>query len=70
MPASRGDLVQVAVLDGDRVHPVADLAQFWSDPTSWAAKAQDLPGSGLLRADVELVSPVPPAARDRGLRIS
>jgi len=57
------EAVQVALLEDDRVHPLVDVQQFWSDPSSWAAKSTGLTGDGVAREKVELLPPVPPSAR-------
>ncbi|MEU8251549.1 fumarylacetoacetate hydrolase family protein [Nonomuraea sp. NPDC048916] len=55
--------VQVARLDGDEVHPIAEVGRFWSDTRHWTARAAESPGAGVPAGSVRLVPPVPPTAR-------
>lgn len=54
---------RVALLDGERVRPVADVTEFWAGPERWLAAAADPDGLGPPLEGGRLIPPVPPSAR-------
>jgi 2,4-didehydro-3-deoxy-L-rhamnonate hydrolase len=58
-----GRRVDVAVQLGDRVTPVAEVAEFYADLPHWLDVARKGTDGELSVGDVELVPPVPPSAR-------